>query len=120
MQNVAPFVGLTAVAPHVALVATLVVALVALTVAVVGMVAAFVSGRLALRGRVAWRRAGALGVIDLENVGFGLAVFGGILALVVVLLIIWAPTAIPLIDNEVIALIGLILVVAGVLVHLAD
>lgn len=72
-----------------------------------------------LMARPSFRRS-VYAALDLENVGFGLALFGGIIALVVVLLLIYAPSALPLIDNEVIALIALILVVAGLIVHAAD
>jgi hypothetical protein len=58
------------------------------------------------------------GEITMEGVGFGLAVFGGIIALAALFGIIFvSAVTFPLIDAEFMALVGVILIVAGYIVH---
>ena len=61
------------------------------------------------------------GKLSAENVGYGLAVAGGIMALAVLLGLLFVPVAsFPTIDAEMGALLAAILFVAGIIVHAAD
>lgn len=66
-------------------------------------------------------RRSAGGKITAEAVGFGLAAGGAILAISALVGLIFVPASVfPLIDAEVAAFMGVILLVAGIIVHAAD
>lgn len=70
-----------------------------------------------LRSLHASRRA----ALRAENIGYGLAVGGAIMALAALVGVIFVPaTTFPLVDGEVAAFLGAILLVAGIIVHAAD
>lgn len=66
-------------------------------------------------------RGNRAGKLSAENVGYGLAIGGGLMALAVAIGILFIPVAtFPTIDAEMGAFIAAILFVAGILVHAAD
>ena len=66
-------------------------------------------------------RSNSRGSISLEHVGYGLAVAGAVLALVAFLGIAFIPVAtVAIVYWEVMALIGAILLVIGLVVHAAE
>lgn len=66
-------------------------------------------------------RANRMGALRLEHVGYGLAVAGAVLALVAFLGAVFIPVAtVALIYWEVLALLGAILLVIGLVVHAAE
>jgi len=59
--------------------------------------------------------------MDAESVGFGLAVAGAVLALGAVISLLFIPTTtVPTVDAEILALLGVIVLIAGIIVHYAD
>jgi len=81
----------------------------------------FLARVVALRASRPSLRGNTSGRLSMESVGWGLTVFGAIVAIAMLLGILFIPAAtFPLIDAEFGALVGVILLVAGVLVHSAD
>ena len=67
------------------------------------------------------RNRRAVSGLTAENVGYGLAVGGAIMALGALVGILFVPVAtFPLIDGEVAAFLGAVLLIAGIIVHAAD
>jgi predicted anti-sigma-YlaC factor YlaD len=65
--------------------------------------------------------ASRAGKLSAENVGYGLAVVGAVLAFIALLAVLFISVDLwPLIYSEILALIGIILLVAGVIVHAAQ
>jgi hypothetical protein len=66
-------------------------------------------------------RRSTSGKLSTESIGFGLAVGGGLLALIAILGILFIPSAtFTTLDGELFALFGVIMLAIGVVVHAAD
>jgi hypothetical protein len=66
-------------------------------------------------------RRSTSGKLSTESIGFGLAVGGGMLALIAILGILFIPSAtFTTLDGELFALFGVIMLAIGVVVHAAD
>jgi hypothetical protein len=79
----------------------------------------------ALARVASWRprslRSNRSGRLSMESVGWGLTAAGAVLAIAILIGVLFVPASeFPLIDAEFGALLGAILLVAGIVVHAAD
>ena len=76
--------------------------------------------RARMKVRAASRARGAFNV-DGEKVGVAVAVTGGIFAILAAVGAIWIPvTTLPLIDDEILVALGVVLVIIGAVIAAAD